>query len=87
MCLRDRIDPVVVLAGVGDVPSGHGQVLVVRGLIEHDLEVDDDVDLSARKSGVYVRRISVEDNGKRFGDFDHEAGPVLDYLKDIWASA
>ena len=30
----------------------------------------------------YDRRISVEDNGKRFSDFDAEAGPALAYLKD-----
>jgi len=30
----------------------------------------------------YDRRVSVEDNGKRFSDFGSEAGPALAYLKD-----
>lgn len=64
----------------------HLPVPNIPGLIEHDLTFDHPAYLSALKQGGYTGRISVEDNGKRFGNFDAEAKPVLEYLKDTWAS-
>jgi len=58
----------------------------IPGLIENEPEFDLRGYLAALKSAGYDKRISVEDNGKSFQNFEREAGPVLDHLKDIWAT-
>ncbi|MDP6184258.1 MAG: sugar phosphate isomerase/epimerase family protein [Gammaproteobacteria bacterium] len=41
--------------------------------------------LGALRSAGYDARISIEDNGGRFQDFQTEARQALEYLKDSWA--
>ena len=80
-------DPISELSTVaGELKHVHLPVPNLPGLIEHELSFDHPSYLSALKAGGYTGRISVEDNGKRFGDFDTEAKPVLEYLQDTWAS-
>jgi D-psicose/D-tagatose/L-ribulose 3-epimerase len=80
-------DPISELSEVaGELKHVHLPVPNLPGLIEHDQTFDHLGYLSALKAGGYTGRISVEDNGKRFGDFDTEAKPVLEYLQDTWAS-
>lgn len=64
----------------------HLPVPNIPNLIAHDTDYDFVGYLSALKTSGYTGRISVEDNGKRFGDFATEAGPVLNHLKGIWDS-
>jgi sugar phosphate isomerase/epimerase len=80
-------DPISELGKVaGELKHVHLPVPNLPGLIEHEQLFDHSGYLSALKAGGYTGRISVEDNGKRFVDFDTEAKPVLEYLQETWAS-
>ena len=43
--------------------------------------------LKMLKAAGYDGRISVEDNGRRFVNFEAEAGPVLEWLVEAWEKA
>ena len=60
----------------------HVPVPPLAGKPEQPTDPGFDEFLEAIVATGYDRRISVEDNGKRFSDFDAEAGPALAYLKD-----
>ena len=81
-------DPIHALGDAVDLLKHvHLPVPNIPGLIEHEMDFDHRAYLAALKGAGYSGRISVEDNGKRFGNFDQEAGPVLEYLKRIWESS
>ena len=80
-------DPIEKLAAVASqLRHVHLPVPTLPGVIDSDLTFDHPGYLRALKDGDYDGRISVEDNGKRFTDFDREARPVLEYLKKTWES-
>ena len=80
-------DPVEGLKDIaGEISHVHLPVPNIPGQIDHEPEFDHAGYLRALKHGGYEGQISIEDNGKRFSDFDREAGLVLQYLKEIWAS-
>ncbi len=80
-------DPLTELAGVrADLKHVHLPVPNIDGLIQHDTDFDHHGYLTALKKFDYTGRISVEDNGGRFGDFDNEAETVLSYLREMWES-
>jgi sugar phosphate isomerase/epimerase len=80
----DAISSLSALAG--DLKHVHLPVPNLPGLIKHERDFDHRSYLSTLKGAGYSGRISVEDNGKRFGDFEKEAQPVLEHLKNIWES-
>lgn len=80
-------DPIADLGKVSTrLEHVHLPVPNIPGLIEHDTDFDHAAYLGELKQQGYAGRISVEDNGKRFGDFEREAGPVLAHLKQLWNS-
>ena len=80
-------DPIETLAAVAaQLRHVHLPVPTLPGVIDKGLAFDHPRYLHALKDGGYDGRISVEDNGKRFTDFDREAKPVLEYLKKTWDS-
>ena len=81
-------DPIPDLAGTVDrLEHVHLPVPGIPGLIEEEMGFDHFTYLSTLKNAGYSGRISVEDNGKRFHDFEREAGPGLEMLKQIGESA
>ncbi|MBS11479.1 MAG: hypothetical protein CME19_07745 [Gemmatimonadetes bacterium] len=78
-------DPIEVLGEYAPhLMHVHVPVPRVPGRVEHDLDFDHSTFLAQLKHAGYKGRISVEDNGKNFADFDQEAGPVLTHLKKLW---